>query len=224
LPLRNLSGDAGQEYLADGLTDELITYLSQVQGLRVISYTSVALYKDTRKSLPVIARELAVDAVVEGSVQHRGDRVRVNAQLIYASQDTNVWAQSYDRDFKDALTVQSTLAGAIASQVKVKLTPTEQTRFQTPRSVNLKALEAYLQGDYHLARVGDRYSGEEARTAIAFFQDAIREDPSFAAAYVKICQVYETQSVLFSKRNDGRRRKPRQRRLWPSTLTCPLRM
>ena len=199
LPLKNLSGDATQEYLADGMTDELITYVSQVPGLRVISYTSVIPYKDTRKSLPTIARELGVDAVVEGSVQRIGDRIRVNAQLIYASQDTHIWAQSYDRDFKDAMTVQSTLAVAIADQVKIRLTRAEEARFQATRTVNLKALEAYLQGDYHLAKVGDRYSGEEARTAIAFFQDAIREDPNFAAAYVKICQVYETQSVLFSK-------------------------
>jgi transcriptional activator of cad operon len=113
LPLKNLSGDAAQEYLADGMTDELITYLSQVPGLRVISYTSVVPYKDSRKSLPAIAGELVVDGVVEGSVQRLGDRVRVNAQLIYASQDTNVWAQSYDRDFKDALALQSTLADAM---------------------------------------------------------------------------------------------------------------
>ena len=111
LPLKNLSGDPSQEYFADGMTDELITYLSQISGLRVISYTSTYRYKLTKKTVPEIARELGVDGVVEGSVQRAGERVRVNAQLIYAPQDTHVWARSFDGNFQDALTVQSSLAG-----------------------------------------------------------------------------------------------------------------
>jgi len=198
LPLKNLSGDLSQEYFADGMTDELITYLSQISGLRVISYTSTYRYKLTKKTMPEIARELGVDGVVEGSVQRGGERVRVNAQLIYAPQETHVWAQSFDGNFQDALTVQSTLADAIAEQVKIKLTPAQKARLQAQRPVNLKALEAYLQGDYHLAKVGHRDKEGEARKAIAYFQEAIKEAPDFAAAYVKICQVYEVQAVIFS--------------------------
>jgi TolB-like protein/Flp pilus assembly protein TadD len=199
LPLRNLSADPTQEYFADSMTDELITYISQINGVRVISYASIYPYKDTKKSLPVIARELGVDAIVEGSVQHAGNRVRVNAQLISAPQETHLWAQSYDRDLQDALTLQSTLAGAIADQVKIKLTPSQQARLQASHPVNLKALEAYLQGDHHLSKVGGRFSAEEAWKAIAYFQQAVQEDPTFAAAYLKICQVYESQAILFSK-------------------------
>ena len=199
LPLKNLSGDPSQEYFADGMTDELITYLSQISGLRVISYTSTYRYKLTKKTMPEIARELGVDGVVEGSVQRGGERVRVNAQLIYAPQETHVWAQSFDGNFQDALTVQSTLADAIAEQVKIKLTPAQKARLQAQRPVNLEALEAYLQGDYHLAKVGHRDKEGEARKAIAYFQEAIKEAPDFAAAYVKICQVYEVQAVIFSR-------------------------
>lgn len=199
LPLKNLSGDPSQEYFADGMTDELITYLSQISGLRVISYTSTYRYKLTQKTVPDIARELGVDGVVEGSVQRAGERVRVNAQLIYAPQETHVWAQSFDGNFNDALTVQSTLAGAIAEQVKIELTPAQKARLQTHRPVNLKAMEAYLQGDYHLARVGHRLREDESSKAIGYFQEAIKEAPDFTAAYVKICQVYEVQAVIFSR-------------------------
>jgi len=199
LPLKNLSKDPSQEYFADGMTDELITYLSQNHELRVISYTSVLAYKASKQSASEIARNLGVDALVEGSVQRGGDRVRVNAQLIYAPLDTHLWAQSYSRDLEDALTLQSELAADIAAQVNTKLTPAQQARLQAPHPVNLKALEAYLQGTAHLAMVGSRTGIDEARKAIADFRDAIREDPTFAAAYLKICQVYDDQAVLFSK-------------------------
>jgi tetratricopeptide (TPR) repeat protein len=181
------------------MTDQLITSLSQNHDLRVISYTSVLGYKNTKKLAPEIARELGVDALVEGSVQRTGGRVRVNAQLIYAPQDAHLWAHSYASDLQDALTMQSELAGAIAGQVNARLTPAFQARLRVPHPVNLKALESYLQGNAYLAKVGKRSSVGDAQMAIEFFQNAIREDPTFAAAYLKICQVYEVQSVLFSK-------------------------
>jgi TolB-like protein/DNA-binding winged helix-turn-helix (wHTH) protein len=199
LPLKNLSGDPSQEYFADGMTDELITYLSQNHDLRVISYTSALAYKSSKEPAPEIARKLGVDALVEGSVQLDGGRVRVNAQLIYAPHDTHLWAQSYSRDLQDAFSLQSELAADIAARVNAKLTPAQQARLQAARPVNLKALEAYLQGNAHLAKVGSRTSIDEALKAIANFRDAIREDPTFAAAYLKICQVYDDQAVLFSK-------------------------
>jgi TolB-like protein/Tfp pilus assembly protein PilF len=197
LPLKNLSGDPAQDYFAAGMTDELITYLSQLGGLRVISYTSTYTYKDTKKTLPEIARELNVDAVVEGSVQRAGDRVRVNAQLIYAPQETHLWAQSYDRDLLDALAVQSTVASAIADQVRIKLTPAEQARLQTPRPVNLKALDAYLKGVDHLNHVGHGFGGEEVKMAVESFQEAIAQDPGFAAAYVKLAEAYGNEAFPY---------------------------
>ena len=149
LPFRNFSGDASQEYLADGITEALITDLAQVRALRVISRTSVWSYKSTTKKLPEIARELNVEAVVEGSVVRAGDRVRVSAQLIQASSDTHLWAQSYDADMRDLLDLQSRVAQAIVQQVGVKLTSREQLRIRTVRLLNPMAYEAYLLGRYH---------------------------------------------------------------------------
>jgi TolB-like protein/DNA-binding winged helix-turn-helix (wHTH) protein len=199
LPLKNLSGDPSQEYFADGMTDELITYLSQNHDLRVISYTSSLVYKSSKEPAPEIARKLGVDALVEGSVQRVGGRVRVNAQLIYAPRDAHLWAQSYSRDLQEALTLQSELAANISAQVNAKLTAAQQAHLQAAHPVNLKALEAYLQGNAHLARVGNRAASEEGLKAIVDFREAIREDPTFAAAYLKICQVYDDPAVLFSK-------------------------
>ena len=197
LPLKNLSGDPAQDYFAAGMTDELITYLSQLGGLRVISYTSTYTYKDTRKTLPEIARELGVDAVVEGSVQRMGQRVRVNAQLVYAPQETHLWAQSYDRDLLDSLSVQSTVASAIADQVRIKLTPAEQARLQTPRPMNLKALDAYLKGVDHLNHVGHGFGGEEVKMAAESFQEAIAQDPGFAVAYVKLAEAFGNEALPY---------------------------
>src|SRR5262249_52189581 len=184
LPLKNLSADPSQDYFADGMTDELITCLSQISSVRVISYTSTYRYKETKKTLPEIAHELGVDAIVEGSVQRAGGRVRVNAQLVYAPQETHLWAQSYDRDLLDVLALQTTVAGAIADEVKVKLIPAQQTPTQVPHPVNFKALDAYLRGIDHLAHVGHGFGGEEVGKAVESFKEAIAQDPGFVAAYV----------------------------------------
>jgi TolB-like protein/DNA-binding winged helix-turn-helix (wHTH) protein len=200
LPLQNLSGDPAQEYFADAMTEELITELSRIRALKVISRTSVMRYKKTDKSLPEIARELNVDAIVEGSVLRSGERVRITAQLIYASKDTNLWAQTYDNDLRDVLTLQGTVAGAIAKEVKVEVTPQEQWQLKNARPVNRKALDAYLEGQ---GRLGDSFnlalskagwpkrSEEESRKALAFFQQAIQEDPNYAPAYVGLSQVWQ---------------------------------
>lgn len=179
LPLDNLSGDPAQEYFADGMTEALISNLAQIGALRVISRTSVMQYKGARKPLPQIAKELGVDAVIEGSVQRSGDRVKVTAQLIRTATDTHLWAKEYERDLRDVLTLQSEVARAIASEIKVQITPQEQTRLASARPVNPEALEAYLRGRY----AWNKFTIEGFQQAIAYFEQAIRKDPLYALPY-----------------------------------------
>src|SRR5579864_6947467 len=148
LPLENLSADASQNYFADGMTDELITDLAQISALRVISRTSVMVYKGARKPLPQIARELNVDAVVEGTVLRSGDQVRITAQLIEASTDKHLWSQSYKGELRDTLALQSSVARAIADQIRINLTPQEQAALKSVKVVNPEAYESYLKGRY----------------------------------------------------------------------------
>jgi TolB-like protein/DNA-binding winged helix-turn-helix (wHTH) protein len=183
LPMKNLSGDPEQKYFAEGMTEELITDLSQISSLKVISRTSSEVYEDTHKPLPQIARELNVDAIVEGSLQRSGDRVHITAQLIYAPEDKNIWAQTYERDLQNALTLQSEVAAAIVGEVRTQVTPEERARLHAPRPVNLRALDAYLQGTYHLNRKGAGFGDDENRNAEKYFQESIVEDPGFAPAY-----------------------------------------
>jgi TolB-like protein/DNA-binding winged helix-turn-helix (wHTH) protein len=194
LPLQNLSGDSGQEYFADAMTEELITELSRISALNVISRTSVMPYKDSKKSLPEIARELHADAIVEGSIVRSGDRVRVTAQLIYAAKDTNVWAQTYDRDLQDVLTLQSAVARSIADEIRVQVKPQESAHLATPHRVNRKALDLYLAGRGHITKASsiEFYRGKEKefdreiRAGVASFQQATQEDPNYLPAYLGI--------------------------------------
>src|ERR1017187_6292799 len=149
LPLENLSHDQQQEYFVDGMTDELITDLARIKGLRVISRTSAMHYKGTRKTLPEIAAELHVDAIVEGSVLREGDRLRVTAQLIHAATDTHLWAESYQRDVRDFWAVQNDVARAIANAIEIKLTPKEQGHAARTDSATFAVHDAYLKGRYH---------------------------------------------------------------------------
>src|SRR5271156_2062460 len=151
LPLDNLSGYPSEEFFADGMTDQLITDLAKVGSLRVISRTSVMRYKGAKKALPAIARELNVDAIVEGSVIRSGPRVRVTAQLIRASTDQHLWAETYDRDLGDILMLQGEVADAIAQQVRAQITPQQQAHFNAARPVNPEAYDAYLRGRYYLS-------------------------------------------------------------------------
>ncbi|HEV2663533.1 MAG TPA: tetratricopeptide repeat protein, partial [Blastocatellia bacterium] len=186
LPLENLSGDPAQEYLADGMTDALIGDLAKIGALRVISRTSAMRYKGAKKPLPEIARELNVDAVVEGAMQRSGDRVSVRARLIHAAADRQLWADSYERDFRDALGMQSAIARAIAREVQAKLTAAEQARLTNNVAVNRKALDDYLQGRYLLGK------GEQSSKAIEYFQSAIKEDPTYAPAYAGLATCYNS--------------------------------
>jgi len=179
LPFENLSGDPAQEYFADGMTDELTTNLGKISELRVISRTSVMTYKQSRKPLVQIARELNVDAIVEGAVKRSGSHVHVTANLLYAPGDRHLWACTYESDLGDVLILQSTMARSIADEIGIKLLSEEQTRLARARPVNPEAHEAYLRAWYLLN--GRTTQGVER--AIGYFQQAIDKEPSYAPAY-----------------------------------------
>ena len=186
LPLENLSGDPAQEYFSDGMTDALITELQKIKSLRVISRTSVRQYKGTIKTLPEIARELNVKAVVEGSVLRDSDNVRINVQLLQASPEKHLWANAFDRKMKNVLGLQSEVAQSIAQEIRVTVTPQEQTRLASARTINTEAYQLYLQGRYHFAQ----------RTLAAFnksiqlFQQVLDKDPDNALAYAGLAESY----------------------------------
>jgi TolB-like protein/DNA-binding winged helix-turn-helix (wHTH) protein/Flp pilus assembly protein TadD len=186
LPLENLSGDASQNYFADGMTDELITDLAQISALRVISRTSVMVYKGARKPLPQIARELNVDAVVEGTVLRSGEQVRITAQLIEASTDKHLWSQSYEGELRDTLALQNRVASAIADQIRINLTPQEQAELKNVKVVNPEAYESYLKGRYFW----NKRTADGLKAALAYFNQAIEEDPKYAQAYSGLADTY----------------------------------
>ena len=183
LPLQNFSGDPGQEYFADGMTEELTTDLGQVSSLRVISRTSTMTYKGTKKTLPEIARELQVDAIVEGSIEREGNRVRITTQLIDSRTDQHIWSHSYDRDMISVLELQSEVARAIAEQIRIQLTPSEQARLNRSQQINPEAVELYLQGRQH-------ENTADPKGSVAYFRQAIEKDPSYAAAHAALANVY----------------------------------
>jgi TolB-like protein/DNA-binding winged helix-turn-helix (wHTH) protein/Tfp pilus assembly protein PilF len=186
LPLENLSGDASQEYFADGMTDELITDLAKISSLRIISRTSIMQYKGVRKPLPEIARELNVDAVVEGTVTRSGNHLRITAQLIDASTEGHLWAENYDRELGDAVTLQNQVATSIAEQVRAKLTPIEREQLAVRQPVSPVAYELNLKGGYFLGKLNQ----ESVDRAIDYFQRAIDHDPTYAAPYSGLAVCY----------------------------------
>jgi TolB-like protein/DNA-binding winged helix-turn-helix (wHTH) protein/Flp pilus assembly protein TadD len=186
LPLENLSGDASQEYFADGMTDQLIATLGQISALRVISRTSVMGYKGARKPLPQIARELSVDAVIEGSIVRSGGRVRITAQLIEAAVDKHLWAQSYDGDVRDTLALQSRVARAIAEEIRVTVQPKEQAALKNVKSVNPNAYEAYLKGRYFW----NKRTVDGLNRAKEYFDEAVAKAPDYAQAYSGLADAY----------------------------------
>ena len=189
LPLKNLSGDPAQEYFADGMTEEIIGRLSMIRGLRVISRTSAMHFKDTRAPLPEIANVLGVDAIVEGSVVREGDRVRVHAQLIRSATDEHFWSETYDRELGDALALESEVAQAIAGRVEVTVTGDERARLVAAREVSPEVYESYFKGQFQFTKSNRRADIEES---IAYFEEAIRRDPAFAQAYVRLAVAYES--------------------------------
>jgi TolB-like protein/DNA-binding winged helix-turn-helix (wHTH) protein/Tfp pilus assembly protein PilF len=186
LPLDNLSGDPTQDYFADGMTDELITDLAQIRALRVISRTSVMGYKGVRKPLPEIARELNVDAVVEGTVLRSGDQVRITAQLIQAPADKHLWAESYEGNLRDTLALQKEVARNIAEQIRIEVTPREQAALKSGKAIDPEAYEAYLKGRYFW----NKRTADGLKKAVDYFNQAIAKDPNYAAAYSGLADTY----------------------------------
>jgi TolB-like protein/DNA-binding winged helix-turn-helix (wHTH) protein/tetratricopeptide (TPR) repeat protein len=192
LPLKNLSGDPTQEYLADGMSEAIIGRLSGIRDLRVISRTSVTHLKDTQLPVPEIAKTFRVDAIVEGSVIREGNRIRVHAQLIRAATDDHFWSETYDRELRDVLGLQSEVAQAIARKVEVTVTGKENERLTAVRTVSPEVYESYLKGRF--VRSNSRADVEER---VAHFEEAIRKDPTFAPAYVGIAEAYENLGTIF---------------------------
>ena len=186
LPLENLSHDPEQEYFADGMTEELITDLGKIGALRVISRTSVMRYKGTKKPLPEIARELNVDALVEGTVLRSGDRVRVTVNLLHARTDRHLWAETYERNTRDVISLQDEVAQSVAREIKIALSPAESSRLATVRKVKPEAYELYLKGRYHYFK----WTPEDFRKAIDYFQKAIEADPGWAPPYAGLATSY----------------------------------
>lgn len=188
LPLDNLSGDPSEDFFVDGMTDQLITDLSKVASLRVISRTSVMHYKGTKKTLPEIARELHVDAIVEGSVVRSGQRVRVTAQLVEASTDQHLWADTYDRNLDDMLKLQGEVVDAIAQQVRAQLTPQQQGQLRLAHAVNPAAYDAYLKGRLYFTN--EFTKPDSLKKAQHYFEESIQKDPNFALAYAGVADTY----------------------------------
>jgi TolB-like protein/DNA-binding winged helix-turn-helix (wHTH) protein/Flp pilus assembly protein TadD len=186
LPLESLSSDASQDYFADGMTDELISDLGQISALRVISRTSVMAYKRARKPLPQIARELDVDAVVEGTVLRSGDQVRITAQLIEASSDKHLWSHSYEGQLRDTLALQNQVAQAIADQIRINLNSQERAALKNVRVANPQAYESYLKGRYFW----NKRTADGLKVALAYFNQAIDEDQKYAPSYSGLADTY----------------------------------
>jgi TolB-like protein/Tfp pilus assembly protein PilF len=193
LPFENLSGDPGQEYFSDGLTEEMISRLSQLEPHRlgIIARTSAVQYKGTKKRIDQIGQELAVHYILEGTVRRAGDRVRVSAQLVQVSDQTHLWARSYESTLRDILTVQEEIAQAIANEVEIKLTPESQARTPSAAPVNAAAHEAYLKGRYYLTKT----TGRDLNQALDYFEQAVKFDPKYALGYAGLAETYNAMNT-----------------------------
>jgi TolB-like protein/DNA-binding winged helix-turn-helix (wHTH) protein/Tfp pilus assembly protein PilF len=186
LPLDNLSRDPSQDYFADGMTDDLITDLAKISALRVISRTSIMQYKGTKKSVPQIARELNVDAVLEGTVTRDKDRVRITAQLIRAEPEKHLWAEKYEANLSEILTVQDNVAKTVAHEIQVKVTPAEQARLSSPRAVDPEAYDSYLRGRY----LYEHPTEENLRKSRDYLERSIAKDPGYALAWAGLADTF----------------------------------
>jgi len=198
LPLENLSGDPSQEYFADGITDALITELAQFSSFRVISRTSAMHYKGSRQPLPAIARELNVEAIVEGSVTRAGNRVRINVQLLEARSDRHLWAKAYDRDTSEIMSLQQDVANSIAHEIQAKLTPQENQRQAQNRQVDPEAYDDYLRGMYFW----HKFTEPGMRQAQEYFEKSVQKDPSNALGYAWLANTYGQLGRFVGDRKD----------------------
>ena len=194
LPMENLSGDASRDYFADGMTDALITDLAKISALQVISRAGVMQYKGTTKTVPEISRDLNVDAVVAGSVLRYGERVRISVELIQAATNRNLWTNSYEGDLRDVLALQRDVARDIAGEIRIKLSPQEQSQLGSTRTVNSETYDNYLRGRYY----ANRQNRDDIETAIASLERAVALDPTFASAYAELAQAYVWKLFLFA--------------------------
>jgi TolB-like protein/Tfp pilus assembly protein PilF len=203
LPLVNLSGDPSQDYFADGMTEALITDLAKIRMLRVISRTSVMRYKGIKQALPSIARELGVQAILEGSVIREDDRFRITVQLIDARNDSHLWAENYDREITGVLALQSDVARAVAAQIQIELTPGEERQLSGSHEIDPEVYESYLRGRY----AWNRRSAAGFEEALRHFQAAVERDPKFALGYTGLAATYDQQGVygLLTPRETVRR-------------------
>ena len=192
LPLENLSGDAAQDYFADGMTEALIGNLSQIGSLKVISRTTVMKYKKSGKSIPEIARELGVDGIIEGSVQREGDRFRISAQLIQAATDSPVWSKNYERSVSDILKLESEIAQAVAGEIRVQLTPQEKLQFGKTKSLDPRATEAFLLGRHYF----NKWTRESERQAVEQFQKAVEIEPDYADAWAGLSDAWTVRGMV----------------------------
>ena len=192
LPLENLSGDASQDYFADGMTEALIGNLSQIGSLKVISRTSVMRYKKSGKSIPEIAKELGVDGIIEGSVQRSGDRIRITTQLIHAATDASIWTKNYERSVSDILKLQSEIAQAVAGEIRIQLTPEEQRRFGKTKSIDPRATEAFLLGRHYF----HKWTPESERQAVEQFQKAVSIEPEYADAWAGLADAWTVRAIV----------------------------
>ncbi|MGE5842652.1 MAG: tetratricopeptide repeat protein, partial [Deltaproteobacteria bacterium] len=190
LPFSNLTGNEDEEYFSDGITDDILTQLYKIGDLKVISRTTMQQYKETKKSVPEIGAELHADAVLEGSVRRAGKRIRITAQLIDAHSDDHLWAENYDRDIQDVFEVQTEIAQKIAGSLQATLSPAEKHGLAHPAKTSPEAYNAYLQGRYFLAR----RTRENVEKAIAYFEQALRLDSTYARAWVELSRAHSTQA------------------------------
>ena len=193
LPFQNLTGDANQEYLADGLTEEVISQLSRLnpQQLGVIARTSVMGYKHSDERLDQIGRDLSVQYVLENSLRESGDHMRLTSQLIQVKDQTHLWAQDYDYPAKDILTVEDEVAKAVVQQVRVRLTSKQEAELAQSHPVNTEAFDAYMQGSYYFERNTDK----DTDLAAKYFERATQLDPSYALAWVGLSRTRNWQAV-----------------------------
>jgi TolB-like protein/Tfp pilus assembly protein PilF len=190
LPLQNLSHDPEQEFFVDGMTDALISDLAKIAALRVISRTSAMRYKGANKPLPEIARELNVDAIVEGTALRASDRVRISVQLIEAANDRTLWSERYERDLTDILTLQSDVARTIAEAIKIQVTPEERSRLAHAAPVVPAAHVAYLKGRY----LWNKYSDASLKSGLSMFEESLKVDPNYAPAWAGLAESYEAMA------------------------------
>ena len=207
LPLENLSGDPSQEYLADGITEELIGRLANIRGLRVISRTSVMHFKNTTLSVPEIAKTLDVDAIVEGSVIREGGEVRVHAELIRGATDEHIWAGEYQREYRSLLALQDEVTRNIAERID-RLAPQERLTLASTHPVDPEAHEDYLKGRYYF----NQRTQDALNKSAGFFQQAIMRDPGYALAYGGLADAYAMLGFRGDFRRKMRCREPRQQR------------